>query len=167
MGSYSTFTFRFDWQIYRIQNPFLKKMFDEKKAELTKLYQSHNVTIQEKLLFHGTSNSVVKNICEQNFDWRRSGETTGTLYGQGAYFAQHSKYSHSYAAPASDGTRLLFLAKVHVGLMCVGTSSMKYPPIWKGTIQYDTTVNDPSNPSIYVKYDSHDYYPVYLIQYSD
>ena len=154
------------FQIYRIQNPFLKKMFDEKKSELTKLYQSHHVPLQEKLLFHGTSTSVVKSICEQNFDWRRSGESTGTIHGQGAYFALNSSYSHSYASAESDGTRLLFLAKVHVGLMCKGQSSMRYPPAWKSTIQYDTTVDDTVNPTIFVKYGIHEYYPAYLIQYS-
>jgi hypothetical protein len=102
----------------------LKKVFDKRKGELTKLYQSHTVIVEEKLLFHGTFTAVVTNICEQNFDCRRSGESTGTLYGQGAYFAEHSIYSHSFATPASDGTRHLFLAKVLVGLMCEGKPSI-------------------------------------------
>jgi poly [ADP-ribose] polymerase 7/11/12/13 len=154
------------WQIYRIQNPFLKKAFDKRKDELTKLYESHKVIVEEKLLFHGTSTSVVKNICEQNFDWRRNGESMGTAFGQGAYFAENSAYSDSFASQASGGTTHMFLAKVLVGLMCTGKSSMKYPPEWIGTIQYDTTVDDPAKPTIYVKYDSNDYYPAYLIQYT-
>ena len=38
--------------------------------------------IDERYLFHGTDQSLIEPICEQNFDWRICG-VHGTLYGKG------------------------------------------------------------------------------------
>lgn len=38
--------------------------------------------VDERLLFHGTRESLIEAICEQNFDWRVCG-VNGTLYGKG------------------------------------------------------------------------------------
>lgn len=38
--------------------------------------------VDEKLLFHGTEESLVDAICDQNFDWRMCG-VHGTAYGRG------------------------------------------------------------------------------------
>ena len=41
--------------------------------------------VNEKRLFHGTKggDDAVANICENNFDFRNSGKSTGTVYGHG------------------------------------------------------------------------------------
>ena len=41
--------------------------------------------VNEKRLFHGTKGDVaaVENICKNNFDFRNSGKSTGTVYGHG------------------------------------------------------------------------------------
>lgn len=39
-------------------------------------------TVNQLYLFHGTDNSLVEAICEQNFDWRVCG-VHGTVYGKG------------------------------------------------------------------------------------
>lgn len=38
--------------------------------------------VDEKYLFHGTDESLIEAICEQNFDWRMCG-VHGTAYGKG------------------------------------------------------------------------------------
>lgn len=39
-------------------------------------------TVNQLYLFHGTNESLVEAICEQNFDWRICG-VHGTVYGKG------------------------------------------------------------------------------------
>lgn len=38
--------------------------------------------VAERYLFHGTDQSLIDAICEQNFDWRVCG-VHGSLYGKG------------------------------------------------------------------------------------
>ncbi len=38
--------------------------------------------VNEQYLFHGTDESLIEAICEQNFDWRMCG-VHGTAYGRG------------------------------------------------------------------------------------
>ncbi len=52
--------------------------------------------LEEKFLFHGTRQKYLNAICEQGFDWRIAGMSTGTLYGRGSYFARTAKYSHRF-----------------------------------------------------------------------
>ena len=154
-------------QVHRIQNPFLERMFKQKCEDVKETYKQQGApTPTVTRLFHGTLSTAVESICENGFDWRRNGETTGTLYGKGSYFAKAASYSHNYATPCADGTRLMFMADVVVGLKCKGDPAMNYPPIWKEGISYDTTVDVVWNPSIFVKYDVHESYPAYLIQYA-
>lgn len=40
--------------------------------------------VDQRYLFHGTDESFIEAICEQNFDWRICGRH-GTSYGQGIY----------------------------------------------------------------------------------
>jgi hypothetical protein len=122
--------------------------------------------VGEELLFHGCSEETVASICDQNFDWRRAGSKFGHRFGYGSYFALASSYSHHFTHPNDQGVRYMFVSKVLVGLTCLGHDDMKYLPENHGTVQFDTAVDDVSNPSIFVKFDSSEYYPAYLIQYS-
>lgn len=38
--------------------------------------------VNQQYLFHGTDESLIEAICEQNFDWRMCG-VHGTAYGKG------------------------------------------------------------------------------------
>jgi hypothetical protein len=142
-------------------------MFLEKYIQLTKLYSAHSASeVDEKWLFHGTSASALKSICEQNFDWRRTGENVGHIYGHGVYFASAASASNTYAEFDCDTqSKFMLVANVLVGLICEGASDMKYLPMWKDTVQYDTSVNNVMSPSIFVKYHDNEYYPIYVIQY--
>ncbi len=118
---------------------------------------------RELSLFHGTRAQYIDAICQQGFDWRLSGTTTGTMYGKGSYFARDARYSKDYG----DGSRM-FVVKVLVGDWTRGDSSMVRPPPRDPNnpkVLYDSTVDNIANPGIYVVYDKQQCYPEYLIEY--
>ena len=121
-------------------------------------------SVKELLLFHGTDSiDTVRGIAINNFDHRLSGKNA-TIYGEGAYFATNAKYSHGYTKPPE---RFMFLARVLVGEYTKGESSYKRPPSKPGAAHelYDSCVDNITNPSIYIVFDTKQYYPEFLIQY--
>ncbi|CAL4181223.1 unnamed protein product, partial [Meganyctiphanes norvegica] len=153
--------------IHRIQNPFLWRALQNKKKQLLTKYGSENKLNMQKL-FHGTKSENIDQICEQNFDWRLHGTKTGQLYGRGTYFSNSTAYSHSYCDTDSNGHRFMMVAKVLVGYTTKGDASMTRPPLNPSTgMLYDTTVDNVSKPKIFVKYDNQEYYPEYVIEYTN
>uniref|UniRef100_A0A8C3NZ07 Poly [ADP-ribose] polymerase n=1 Tax=Cyanoderma ruficeps TaxID=181631 RepID=A0A8C3NZ07_9PASS len=136
------------------------------KEKMKKLHQSKGVN--ERLLFHGTSPSHVSAICEQNFDWRLCG-THGTMYGKGtrSYFARDASYSHEYCSPHS-GRYSMFVAQVLVGDFVQGKPEYcRPPPRAKNSNRlYDSCVDDPTDPSIFVIFEKQQVYPAYILEYS-
>lgn len=115
-------------------------------------------------LFHGTRELYIDAICQQGFDWRISGSSVGTKFGKGSYFARDASYSSSYT-----DCRKLFVVQVLVGEFARGDAKMVRPPP-KDARQpfgelYDSVVNDPSNPKIFVVFTHEQAYPEYLIEY--
>ena len=120
--------------------------------------------VKELLLFHGTDSlDTVRGIAINNFDHRLSGKNA-TMYGEGAYFAKNAKYSHGYTKPPE---RFMFLARVLVGEYTKGESAYKRPPAKPGAAHelYDSCVDNIINPTIYIVFDTKQYYPEFLIQY--
>ena len=66
------------------------------------------LSVNEWYLFHGTSASAAKNICSTDFKMRLAGTSTGTLYGNGSYFAESVTKADEYAK-AESGTELYTL----------------------------------------------------------
>jgi hypothetical protein len=58
--------------------------------------------INEWFLFHGTSSSAAKNICENDFKMRLAGSATGTLYGRGSYMAESITKADEYSKEEED-----------------------------------------------------------------
>ncbi|CAF1397206.1 unnamed protein product [Adineta steineri] len=79
------------------------------------------------------------------------------LYGCGVYFHEHASYSSSYSRLDSSGERTMFLARVLIGKTCIGSSSMKVPPVG-----FDTTTD---GQHIFVVYHDASAYGEYLITY--
>ena len=125
--------------------------------------------LNERRLFHGTSPETVEAICKQNFDWRLHGKNA-TMYGQGSYFALNSSYSDAYAKEDAHSFRFMFIAKVLVGSYTKGDSSYRRPPLKDpsnpASDLYDSCVDKPSNPTIFVVFDTDQFYPEYIIKYS-
>ncbi|CAF1558150.1 unnamed protein product, partial [Rotaria sordida] len=79
------------------------------------------------------------------------------VYGVGVYFSSDATYSHRYATPNGRGERNMFLARVLVGKMAPGNSSMKTPP--------DGYASTTDNKHIFVTYHDAQAYAEYLITY--
>jgi len=155
--------------IDRVQNPFMMEKYCRKKENMKATAKHTHQTINEKRLFHGTSPDTVEAICKQNFDWRLHGKNA-TVYGEGSYFAVNASYSHAYAKRDVNLSQFMFLAKVLVGSYTTGHSSYRRPPPKKpadpASDLYDSCVDNQSNPSIFVVFDTDQFYPEYVIEYS-
>ena len=87
------------------------------------------------------------------------------MYGRGVYFARDASYSVRFA-PGGAGGRSMYLARVLVGQYCAGNSGMIVPPpkdVSRPDILYESVVDDPGNPSIFVVFFDNQCYPEYLI----
>ena len=125
--------------------------------------------VLQKQLFHGTQEMYADAICRQNFDWRLSGTTVGTLYGKGSYFARDAVYSHNYTRADDHNQHYVFIAQVLVGTTTTGHSSYTRPPPKDqrsplGDL-YDSCVNDMHDSQIFVIFKTMQVYPEYLIKY--
>ena len=125
--------------------------------------------VNEKRLFHGTSPESVEAICKQNFDWRLHGKNA-TMYGEGSYFALNASYSDAYAKEDMNSSRFMFVAKVLVGSYTNGRSSYRRPPQKDpsnpASDLYDSCVDDKTDPTVFVVFDTDQFYPEYIIKYS-
>ncbi|XP_041694060.1 protein mono-ADP-ribosyltransferase PARP12-like [Coregonus clupeaformis] len=150
--------------IKRIQNPSLWKVFQWQKEQMMK--KNGGKPVYERNLFHGTDESIIDAICEQNFDWRTCG-VNGTPYGQGSYFARDASFSNNYIKSQSRSQKIMFVALVLVGEFTKGHDNYRRPP-QKGTsmVLYDSCVDSQHNPSIFVVFEKHQIYPEFLIEYS-
>ncbi|PVD35531.1 hypothetical protein C0Q70_02494 [Pomacea canaliculata] len=157
--------------VFRVQNPVLWYKYCSARRAMTPRGQSHE-DVAERQLFHGTPTlQAARGICANSFDFRRSGENVGTVWGKGAYFSTTAKYSHSYTRVhttlTGDPLRFMFLGRILVGQYTLGHSSYTKPPERDRLKMYDSCVNDLSNPTIFVIFDLTQSYPEYLIEYSD
>ena len=89
------------------------------------------------------------------------------MFGNGVYFARDASYSTQtkYSPPDAVGDRYMYLARVLE--YTTGRQGMITPPP-KGsdaTDAYDTVVNDPTNPTIFVVFYDNQCYPDYLITF--
>ena len=126
--------------------------------------------MNEKLLFHGTDYKNVDSICEENIDWRALDEGRAAAFGQGAYFRAEAILSNLCCQQDSESVRFMFLAEVLVGSFAQGEASMKKPPPKSDSSAskkelYDSCVDNVDRPSIFVLFNSDQYYPTFLIQY--
>ena len=94
----------------------------------------------------------------------------GAAFGKGVYFARDAAYSYLYAtrSGACVGNRCMYLSRVLVGEYCKGNEDMIVPPAKdpsRPEILFDSVVNDPRNPSIFVVFFDNQCYPEYLIKF--
>ena len=122
----------------------------------------------ERILFYGAKQENIESICADNIDCRGQDEKGVAAFGQGAYFTMEASLSNTYSKQDSEGVRYMFLANVLVGSYTKGDASLTRPP-HKGDVaankRYDSCVDNMDRPTIFVLFDSDQYYPNYLIQY--
>ena len=152
-------------------SPAINPLFPlvRKKQNMRLIARRNRQAVNEKNLFHGTTPDSVEAICKQNFDWRLHGKNA-SKYGEGSYFAVNASYSHSYAKRDDNMFQFMFLTKVLVGSYTEGHSSYRRPPPKQpsdpASDLYDSCVDNTSNPTIFVVFDTDQFYPEYIIQYS-
>ncbi|XP_052760088.1 protein mono-ADP-ribosyltransferase PARP12-like isoform X3 [Mya arenaria] len=152
--------------ISRVENGDLWYNYLSKKDKLKK--RNKGVDVEERQLFHGTSNDTVEAIYRQGFDFRLSGTASGTAYGKGSYFATTAKYSNCYTDRQKE-TMGMFIAKVLVGDYTKGDKSYTRPPQKDphdlSSPLYDSCVDSVTDPKIFVIFELGQVYPEYLIKY--
>ena len=162
-------------QISRIQNTWLwgKYVSHKKRLDL-----KNNGNVNEKELFHGTSNNNPALIydSEDGFDMRYSAQG---MWGVANYFAVNASYSNGYAHHTPNGYKEMFLVKVLTGdsYDCQPDSSLRMPPVKQsgssngkvqlGKMKYDTVTGNTHGSRVYMTYDNDKAYPTYLIEYSE
>jgi len=91
------------------------------------------------------------------------------VYGRGVYFAvQFALSAHNtYAVPDTSGNKHVYLSRVLTGDCTTGHQSYVVPPQKPGTTgaanRYDSVVDNPTTPSIFVIFSDTQAYPEYLI----
>nr|XP_033814079.1 protein mono-ADP-ribosyltransferase TIPARP [Geotrypetes seraphini] len=157
-------------KILRVQNLFLWEKYKRKKEFMSKKMMGLDKIMNERHLFHGTSQDVVDGICKHNFDPRVCGKHA-TMYGQGSYFARKASYSHNFSKQSSKGVHYMFLAKVLTGRYTVGNHTMRRPPPLNPGIMtsdlYDSCVDNYFEPQIFVIFNDDQSYPYFVVQYEE
>ncbi|NXC91130.1 PARPT polymerase, partial [Cercotrichas coryphoeus] len=157
-------------KILRVQNQFLWEKYKRKKEYMSKKMCGLDRIMNERHLFHGTSQDVVDGICKHNFDPRVCGKHA-TMFGQGSYFARKASYSHNFSKRSPKGVHFMFLAKVLTGRYTVGNHTMRRPPpVEPGSVTsdlYDSCVDNFFEPQIFVIFNDDQSYPYFIIQYEE
>ncbi|XP_035381611.1 protein mono-ADP-ribosyltransferase PARP12-like, partial [Electrophorus electricus] len=148
--------------IQRNQNSSLWKVFQWQKEQMKA--RNGGQEVNERLLFHGTEQSLIDAICEHNFDWRICG-IHGTVYGKGSYFARDASYSDHYSQ-GENSCKRMFVARVLVGHYTHGQRDFVRPPKISANGFYDSCVDNETNPSIFVIFEKYQIYPEFIIEYA-
>lgn len=98
-------------------NTKLQDAFSNRKFEIAK-----RGAINERLLFHGTSEEAVNSIITNGFDPEYN---RASAYGKGTYFAKNASYSFTYMKPNKAGISFMFLCNVLIGTACNGSTNLQ------------------------------------------
>lgn len=98
------------------------------------------------------------------------GILSGTVHGDGVYFAKNFSYSANKIYSPEDpltGLRHIFQCRVLIGIYTTGSSGLKEAPVKPGTTaeRFDSVVDKTPNPSIYVIFKDDQAFPEYLISF--
>ena len=85
------------------------------------------------------------------------------------YFAVDASYSAGYARPDLNGQCQMYYARVLTGRYTHGKSTLKTPPLMNNpnnpSLHYDSTVDIPGGPTMYVIYYDTQAYPEYIVTF--
>ncbi|XP_051998367.1 LOW QUALITY PROTEIN: protein mono-ADP-ribosyltransferase PARP14-like [Xyrauchen texanus] len=153
-------------KIERIQNPGMWKNYHNNKSVMERKNGHQN---NEKRLFHGTCEKTIMHINKNGFNRSYAGKNAAA-YGNGTYFALNARYSASntYSVPNAQGQKHMYLCRVLTGDFTKGNAGMIVPPPKQTTSfdLYDTVVDNPAAPTIFVVFRDDNAYPEYLITFT-
>ncbi|XP_075405249.1 protein mono-ADP-ribosyltransferase PARP10 [Tenrec ecaudatus] len=151
-------------RVERISHPLLQRQYELQRELLEQCCEQWPV---EHVLYHGTSESSVADICTHGFNRSYCGRN-GTLYGQGVYFAKRASLSvqDRYSPPNADGHKAVFVARVLTGDYGQGCQGLLAPPPRDSghrLLRYNSVVDNLSEPSIFVIFHDTQALPTHLI----
>ncbi|XP_058035038.1 protein mono-ADP-ribosyltransferase PARP10 isoform X2 [Ahaetulla prasina] len=151
-------------KLEKVMHPLLYQQYQLKKAAMQKACGHQAV---ERILYHGTTEQSSHEICQHGFNRSFCGKNA-THYGHGVYFAVKACLSarDQYSPRSPDGNKYIFVTRTLVGDYTAGNASMRVPPLREGDAtlrRYDSTVDNPRKPSIFVIFNDTQAYPEYLI----
>jgi len=158
--------------IHRIQNMALYQSYVVKRKTVvdrdkTLAGNSRSLArFERRWLWHGTNADSIEKIVQQGFNRSFCGKNA-TFYGKGVYFARDASYSagDTYSPRDARGNKYVLACRVVVGEFCRGKADARTPDLRDATknILYDSTVDNPGKPSLYVTYHDAQCYPDYTI----
>ncbi|KAL6081298.1 hypothetical protein STEG23_037579 [Scotinomys teguina] len=150
-------------RVERVSHPLLQQQYQLHRERLMQCCQQRPV---EQVLYHGTSESAVLDICAHGFNRSFCGRN-GTLYGQGVYFAKRASLSvlDRYSPPNPEGHKAVFVARVLTGDYGQGFRGLKAPPLRTSgqVLRYDSAVDCLHQPKIFVIFHDTQALPTHLI----
>ncbi|XP_046573883.1 LOW QUALITY PROTEIN: protein mono-ADP-ribosyltransferase PARP14-like [Haliotis rubra] len=152
-------------RIDRVQSKTLYQQYQAKKQQM----ETQNPGAQvERTLWHGTPREATMSIMTYGFN-RSYCDKENNALGEGAYFTSDAAYAarDRYAPTDGQGNRYIFLCKVLTGSYTQGQTQIRTPP-QKNPGQpelYDSVVDDPADPKIFVIFRDTQAYPEYLISF--
>ncbi|KAM9738316.1 protein mono-ADP-ribosyltransferase PARP10 [Menidia menidia] len=154
-------------RIIKVEKLMNRLLYNQYKLKKLSVMQRSSHPEIERTLYHGTSETSVKEICVHGFNRSFCGKNA-TVYGQGVYFAVNSALSvqEQYSPPNADGYKFIFMSKVLTGDFTKGCHAMKTAPL-KETgdipLRYDSVTDDITKPTMFVIFNDTQAFPEYLI----
>ncbi|KAI4457664.1 poly [adp-ribose] polymerase [Holotrichia oblita] len=128
-------------------------IFSFKKAE----YHSRGIKVTVKELYHDTAEWKIDPILKTNLDWRM---VKRYKYGQGVSFSPSMRYANRQSSRGNGSDRAMIVADVLVGGQHVTYTGVRLPSLGN-----DTTVGNGGQ--VYVKFYDNEFYPKYIIYYTN
>ncbi|XP_061463212.1 protein mono-ADP-ribosyltransferase PARP10 isoform X2 [Rhineura floridana] len=151
-------------KVEKLLHPLLYQQYQLKKVAMQKACGQQEA---ERVLYHGTTEQSCREICQHGFNRSFCGKNA-TRYGYGVYFAVKAFISvqEQYSPSSSNGNKYIFVTRVLTGDYVLGSQSMRAPPLREGDAalrRYDSTVDSPHTPAIFVIFNDTQAYPQHLI----
>ncbi|XP_041105205.1 protein mono-ADP-ribosyltransferase PARP10-like isoform X2 [Polyodon spathula] len=151
-------------KVEKMVNSLLYNQYKLKKASMLQTCTQADV---ERTLYHGTSETGMREICLHGFNRSFCGKNA-TVYGKGVYFAVESALSvqDQYSPPSEEGYKYVFVVKVLTGEYTKGNHEMKTAPLKENSripLRYHSVVDSTISPEIFVIFNDTQAYPEYLI----
>eukprot|EP01084_Bolivina_argentea_P150753 263238_1 len=149
-------------KIESVQNEMLYESYLNERKKLIKLNGDN--ALNEKQLFHGTKQDVMKCIEIQGF---RKEFNHRARYGEGTYLAKDASYSVHYSKQNGNGIYKMFLCYVLCGEMYIGSQNYQLTnwPIKNNGLMYDSLVDNMYDPKIVVIHENVRAYPMFVIHF--
>mmetsp|Transcript_42044 Transcript_42044/g.97966 ORF Transcript_42044/g.97966 Transcript_42044/m.97966 type:complete len:704 (-) Transcript_42044:114-2225(-) len=137
-------------------------------------FEPLDLSLNEMYLWHGTNVRAALSIAQSDFRIDLAGSSTGTMYGLGAYFAEHCTKADEYASDEPggyyDGVFAMLLCRVCLGKFYYTQvrDTEAGAQVQRGT--FDSTVGDRLTKADtfreFVIYDADAIYPEYVVLYT-